>query len=99
MKRKKRKFRKFRDRLKEELAVKEFAVEFKKEYDLAKLGMALAKLRKSKGLTQRKLAKLIHTSQQAISHLENADSAGCTLATLTKIARATDTRLKVSFIK
>ncbi|MCD6413502.1 MAG: helix-turn-helix transcriptional regulator [Elusimicrobia bacterium] len=99
MKRKRRKLRKFSDRLKEELAVKEFAVEFKKECDLAKLGMTLAKLRKSRGLTQKKLAKLIHTSQQAISRLENADSAGCTLATLTKIARATDSRLKVSFTK
>jgi len=94
---KKFKVRKFRDRLKEELKNKEFAVEFKKEYDLAKLGMTLVELRTAKGLTQRQLAKLIHTSQQAISKLESAEGSGCTLNILTRIAAATNTHLKLSF--
>lgn len=88
---------KFRDHLEEELKDKKFAVEFEKEYDLAKLGFALSELRKAKGLTQKQLAKLIHTSQQAISRLENAEETGCTLNTLLKIATATHTHLQLSF--
>ncbi|MBA3052819.1 MAG: helix-turn-helix transcriptional regulator [Candidatus Omnitrophota bacterium] len=94
---KKFKVRKFRDRLKEELKSGEFSVEFKKEYDLVKLGVTLVELRKAQGLTQRQLAKLIHTSQQAISKLENAEGSGCNISTLTKIAAATNTHLKLSF--
>ena len=96
---KKKQVRKFSDRLKEELKDKEFAMEFKKEYDLAKLGEVIAKLRKTKGLTQKQLARLVRTSQQAISRLEQADHASCTLNTLTKIANATDTHLRLSFAK
>jgi len=87
----------FREHLKEELKNKKFAIEFEKEYDLAKLGFALSELRKAKGLTQKQLAKLVHTSQQAISRLENAEEVGCTLNTLLKIAAATHTHLQLSF--
>ena len=95
----KNKTRKFRDRLREELKSKEFAAEFRKEYDLAKLGLALAELRASKGLSQQQLAKRVHTSQQAISKLERAEGSGCTLTTLIRIAKATNTHLKLSFTK
>ncbi len=93
------KIRYFQDRLKEELRNKSFAVEFKKECDLAKLGIALAELRAAKGLSQQQLAKKIHTSQQAISRLENAENAGCNISTLIRIAEATGTHLKLSFTK
>jgi DNA-binding XRE family transcriptional regulator len=94
---KKYKLRTFRDRLNEELKNKKFAIEFEKEYDLAKLGFALTQLRQSKGLTQKQLAKLVHTSQQAISRLENAEETNCTINTLLKIAAATHTHLQLSF--
>ena len=93
------KIRKFKDRLKEELKNKSFAAEFKKEYDLAKLAIALTELRAAKGLSQKQLAKKIHTSQQAISRLENAENTGCNISTLIKIAEATGTHLKLSFTK
>ena len=87
----------FTDYLNEQLKDKDFAIAFKKEYALATLGFALIELRKSKGLTQKQLAKLVHTSPQMISRLENAEETGCTLNTLLKIAAATHTHLKVSF--
>jgi len=89
--------RKFRDRLAEELKNKSFALEFKKEYDLAKLGITLAELRVAKKLTQEQLARKIHTSQQAISRIEKAEDSGCNITTLIKIADATGTRLQLSF--
>jgi transcriptional regulator with XRE-family HTH domain len=44
------------------------------------------------------LAKLMGTSQQAISRIESGEYEGFTLKTLEKIAEATGTRVKIEFV-
>ena len=51
-----------------------------------------------KGLSQQQLAKLMGTSQQAISRIESGDYQGFTLKTIEKIADATGTRVKIEFV-
>ncbi len=52
--------------------------------------------RKEAGLTQTELAKLAGTTQSVISDIEDGDSRGRSLATLTKIAVALGINLKLS---
>ena len=44
------------------------------------------------------LAKLMGTSQQAISRIESGEYEGFTLKTLEKIAEATGMRVKIEFV-
>jgi len=62
------------------------------------LAMKIAKLRERKGLSQQKVAKLMGTSQQAISRIESGDYEGFTLKTIERIAEATGTRVKIEFV-
>lgn len=57
-----------------------------------------AELREKKGLSQQQLAKLMGTSQQAISRIESGEYEGFTLKTLEKIAEATGMRVKIEFV-
>lgn len=41
--------------------------------DLPELGKRLRQIRKREGLTQKRLAQVTHTTQTAISRLENGD--------------------------
>ncbi len=95
---KKEKVRTFRSRLKEELKDAEFKVHYQKERQALKLAMKIAKLREEKGLSQQQLAKLMGTSQQAVSRIESGEYEGFTLKTLEKIADATGTRIKIEFV-
>jgi DNA-binding XRE family transcriptional regulator len=88
----------FRSRLREELKDPEFKVHYKEEQRALQLAMKIARLREKKGLTQQALAKLMGTSQQAISRIESGEYEGFTLKTLEKIAEATGTQLKIEFI-
>jgi DNA-binding XRE family transcriptional regulator len=63
-----------------------------------KLAMKIAKLREKKGLSQQQMAKLIGTSQQAVSRIESGEYEGFTLKTLEKIAEATGTKVKIEFV-
>lgn len=76
--------------------------EFKKHYEeerqALKLALRIAELRDQKGLSQQELAKLMGTSQQAISRLESGEYDGFTLKTLEKIAEATGMRVKIEFV-
>jgi len=92
------KVRTFRERLKEDLRDPEFRKHFKEERRALALALKVAKLREKKGLTQSELAKLMGTSQQAISRIESGEYEGFTLKTLEKIAEATDTKLKIEFV-
>ena len=94
----KRFFRNFRDHLRQELKDPEFRREFQKQRRYLALSMKILKLREKKGLTQAKLARLMGTSQQAISRIESGDYEGFTLKTLEKIAEATGTHLKIDFV-
>jgi len=95
---KKGKVRTFRSRLREDLKDPEFRAHYQEERQALNLAMKIAKLRQKKGLSQQQLAKLMGTSQQAISRLESGEYEGFTLKTLEKFAEATGTRVKIEFI-
>jgi len=58
----------------------------------------IVELREKKGLSQQQLAKLMGTSQQAISRIESGEYEGFTLKTLEKIAESTGMRVKIEFV-
>jgi DNA-binding XRE family transcriptional regulator len=92
------KVRTFQSRLQEDLKDPEFKAHYQEERQALKLAMKIAELREKKGLSQQQMAKLMGTSQQAISRIESGEYEGFTLKTLEKIAEATGTRVKIEFI-
>lgn len=94
----KQKIRTFQSRLREDLKDSEFRAHYEEERRVLQLAMKIARLREKKGLTQAAFAKLMGTSQQAVSRIESGEYEGFTLKTLEKIAEATGTRLKIDFI-
>ena len=92
------KVRKLRDRLREDLKDPKFRQQFEAERRALGLALKIVKLREKKGLTQTQLARLMGTSQQAISRIESGDYERSSMRTLEKIAEATGTRLKIDFI-
>jgi transcriptional regulator with XRE-family HTH domain len=76
----------------------EFNKHYQEERQALKLAMKIAELRDKKGLSQQELAKLMGTSQQAISRIESGEYEGFTLKTLEKIAVATGMRIKIEFV-
>jgi len=95
---KKEKVRTFQSRLREDLKDPEFKTHYQEERQALKLAMKIAKLREKKGLSQQQMAKLMGTSQQAISRIESGEYEGFTLKTLEKIAEATGTKVKIEFV-
>jgi DNA-binding XRE family transcriptional regulator len=95
---KKQKVRSFQSRLREDLKDAEFRTHYEEEQRVLRLAMKIARLREKKGLTQAEFAKLMGTSQQAVSRIESGEYEGFTLKTLEKIAEATGTRLKIDFV-
>jgi len=92
------KVRTFQSRLQEDLKDPEFKAHYLEEKQALKLAMKIAELREKKGLSQQQLAKLMGTSQQAISRIESGKYEGFTLKTLEKIAEATGMRVKIEFV-
>jgi len=95
---KKSKVRTFQSRLKEDIKDPEFKAHYEEEKQALKLAIMIAELREKKGLSQQQLAKLMGTSQQAISRIESGEYEGFTLKTLEKIAEATGMRVKIEFV-
>jgi len=95
---KKEKVRTFRSRLREDLKDPGFKAHYQEERQALKLAMKIAKLREKKGLSQQQMAKLMGTSQQAVSRIESGEYEGFTLKTLEKIAEATGTKVKIEFV-
>ena len=95
---KKGKVRTFQSRLREDIKDPEFKTHYQEERQALKLAMKITELREKKGLSQQKLAKLIGTSQQAISRIESGEYEGFTLKTLEKIAEATGMRVNIEFV-
>ena len=95
---KKGKVRTFKSRLQEDIKDPEFKAYYQEERQALKLAMKIAELRNQKGLTQQELARLMGTSQQAISRIESGEYEGFTLKTLEKIAEATGMRVKIEFV-
>ena len=90
--------RTFQSRLREDIKDPEFKTYYQEERQALKLAMKIAELRNQKGLSQQELAKLMGTSQQAISRIESGEYEGFTLKTLEKIAEATGMRVKIEFV-
>jgi DNA-binding XRE family transcriptional regulator len=95
---KKGKVRTFQSRLQEDIKDPEFKAHYQEERQALKLAMKIAELREQQGLSQQQLAKLMGTSQQAISRIESGEYEGFTLKTLEKIAEATGMRVKIEFV-
>jgi len=95
---KKEKVRTFRNRLREDLKDPEFKARYQEERQALKLAIKIAQLREKKGLSQQQMAKLMGTSQQAVSRIESGEYEGFTLKTLEKIAEATGTKVKIEFV-
>ena len=95
---KKGKVRTFQSRLREDMKDPEFKAHYEEEKQALMLAIKIAELREKKGLSQQQLAKLMGTSQQAISRIESGEYEGFTLRTLEKIAEATGTRVKIEFV-
>jgi ribosome-binding protein aMBF1 (putative translation factor) len=74
--------------------------EYRQEYERLgpefELARALIEARARAGLTQAQLAERMHTTQSVIARLESGRVRPST-ATLERIARATGTRLKITF--
>src|SRR3989304_3301840 len=95
---KKGKVRTFQSRLREDMKDPEFKAHYEEEKQALILAIKIAELREKKGLSQQQLAKLMGTSQQAISRIESGEYEGFTLKTLEKIAEATGMRIKIEFV-
>ncbi|MFA5285549.1 MAG: helix-turn-helix transcriptional regulator [Smithellaceae bacterium] len=92
------KVRTFKSRLRDELKDPESKLHYQEERRTLKMAMKIVELREKKGLSQQQLAKLMGTSQQAISRIESGEYEGFTLKTLEKIAEATGMRVKIEFV-
>ena len=95
---KKGKVRTFQSRLREDIKDSEFKAHYEEEKQALMLAIKIAELREKKGLSQQQLAKLMGTSQQAISRIESGEYEGFTLKTLEKIAGSTGMRVKIEFV-
>lgn len=90
--------RKFQDYLKGQLKDEEFRKGFEEEGVYAQLAVQIARLRTRKNLSQKRLARLLHTSQQTVSRLEDPQNTSYSLHTLVKLAHALGKELKVQFV-
>ena len=92
------KVRTFQSRLREDIKDPEFRAHYEEEKQALMLAIKITELREKKGLSQQQLAKLMGTSQQAISRIESGKYEGFTLKTLEKIAESTGMRVKIEFV-
>jgi DNA-binding XRE family transcriptional regulator len=90
--------RTFKSRLREDLKDSEFKRHYDEERQALQLALKITALREQKGLSQQQLAKLMGTSQQAISRIESGEYEGFTLKTLEKVAEATGMKVKIDFV-
>src|SRR3989338_4957097 len=76
--------------------------DFRKAYDeevlLLKIAYKITQLRKQRHMSQGELAKMIGTTQQTISRLEDPRNTQVTLHTLARIAMALKARLSIDLI-
>lgn len=88
----------FRDTLKEDLKNPEFRKAFNEEEIYASLAIQAAKIRQQSGLSQKEIARRLHTTQQTVSRLEDVHNKSYSLRTLIKLAFALGKRLEVRFV-
>ena len=83
--------------LDQQLKDPEFAARFSAAGDAWEVALQIADLRRKSGLSQKELAKLLHTSQQQISRLESAGYEGHSLSMLRRVAHVLHARVRVVF--
>jgi transcriptional regulator with XRE-family HTH domain len=83
--------------LEEQLRDPDFADRFKNAGEAWDVALQIAGLREQAGLTQKELARRLHTSQQQISRLESPSYEGHSLSMLRRVARALQTEVRVVF--
>lgn len=90
--------RRFSNYLKEELKSDDFKKTFDDEEIYANVAIQIAKLRQEEGYSQKKLAKILHTTQQTISRIETPHNTSISVSTLLKLARAFKKGLQIRFV-
>ena len=90
--------RSFRAYLKEQLKDPEVRQAYEEEGVFVELAIQTAHLRAQQGLSQRELARRLHTSQQTISRLESPRNGSLSLRTLVRLASALGKELQVRFV-
>src|SRR5216110_3493605 len=81
--------------LEEQLRDPAFAARFERAGQAWDVALQIAALRQQAGLSQKDLAKLLHTSQQQISRLESPGYDGHSLSRLRRVAEALRARVRV----
>jgi DNA-binding XRE family transcriptional regulator len=89
---------KFSDYLKEQLKNKTFKKAFDDEEVYSSLAIQIAKLRENNGYSQQELARIVRTTQQTVSRLEDMQNKSLSLGTLIKLAHAFHRKLKIQFV-
>ena len=89
---------KLKDYMKEQLKDTEFSQEYDEEEVYASLAIQVAKIRQKENLTQRDLARKLHTTQQTVSRLEDIHNKSYSLQTLIKLARILNKNVSIKFI-
>ncbi len=82
--------------LEEQLKDPDFAERFEKAGEAWDVALQLAALREKAGLSQRDLARKLHTSQQQISRLESPSYEGHSLSMLRRVAEALGVTVRVT---
>ena len=83
--------------LEEQLKDPVFAERFEQAGEAWDVALQLAALREKAGLSQKELARKLHTSQQQISRLESAGYEGHSLSMLRRVAEALHSQVRVIF--
>ena len=87
----------FDNYLDQQLQDPEFAARFAAAGEAWDVALQIAELRRKSGLSQKELAKLLHTSQQQISRLESPGYEGHSLSMLRRVAHVLHARVRVVF--
>jgi len=75
----------------------DFAERFKDAGEAWDVALQITQLRQKAGLSQKDLARKLHTSQQQISRLESPNYEGHSLSMLRRIGKALDATIRVVF--
>src|ERR1700733_3496024 len=85
--------------LEEQLKDPVFAGRFEKAGEAWDVALQLAALREKAGLSQKELARKLHTSQQNISRLESPSYEGHSLAMLRRVAETLGATIRITFVE
>jgi transcriptional regulator with XRE-family HTH domain len=83
--------------LEEQLRDPDFAQRFRRAGEAWDVALQIAALREKAGLSQKELARKLHTSQQQISRLESPSYEGHSLSMLRRVANALGATVHVTF--